>query len=668
MFKRPIRQPSSGLFRPERDLKKQVLTDRLAHSCVGFLFRPWRNSYKSYQRFLPQIHARSVCLSALSDADIILSANKLRRDFLIEGCTDTLLAQAFALVREASGRCVGMYHFDSQLLGGLVLFHGNVAEMQTGEGKTLTAILPAATAALASIPAHVITVNDYLAERDAETMRPVYEMLGLSVGCVVEGKTKIERQQAYGCDVTYCTNTELVFDYLKDLLVLKNHTSALQLHGERLQGRGKYAENLMLRGLHFAVVDEADSVLLDEARTPLIISGEQEANPEQERIYSQAIEVARSLESAIDYIRHDESGAIELLPPGEQKADALCGDLGPYWLGRIRRMELISKALTALYNFSLDLHYLIRDGKVQIIDEHTGRVMADRTWEQGLQQLIEAKENCDFSKPRKTLARMSFQKFFRLYHHLGGMTGTAAEVVPELWSVYSLPVVAIPSHKPSKRTNLGSVSYLGCEEKWQAIIVRIENLYADNRAVLVGTASVEASEQLSQRLQQLQIPHQLLSARHDGNEAEIISLAGEAAQITIATSMAGRGTDIKLSTEVEANGGLHVILTEFHDASRIDRQLLGRCARMGDQGSVEVLVSLEDQVLKQRSNFWLLLQRFSQAILPASFSARLSNNLCLKALSRAQHLLEKQHARSRVQLLKEDENQQELLSFVGSKI
>ncbi len=668
MFNRPIRQPNSGLFRPERDLQKLSLTDRLAHSSVGFLFRPWRNSYKSYQLFLPKIHARSAHLSALSDSEITLSANNLRRDFLIEGCTDTLLAQAFALIREASGRSVGMYHFDSQLLGGLVMFHGNVAEMQTGEGKTLAAILPAATAALASIPSHVITVNDYLAERDAETMRPVYEMLGLSVGCVVGGKTKVERQQAYGCDVTYCTNTELVFDYLKDLLVLKNHTSPLQLHGERLQGRGEYADNLMLRGLHFAVVDEADSVLLDEARTPLIISGEQEPDPEQQKIYSQAIEVARSLESEADYVRHEVSGAIELLPQGEERVDVLCRDFGPYWLGRIRRMELISKALMALYNFKLDLHYLIRDGKVQIIDEHTGRVMADRTWEQGLQQLIEAKEDCDFSKPRKTLARMSFQKFFRLYNHLGGMTGTATEVVSELWSVYSLPVVAIPSHKPSKRINLGSVSYLGNEEKLQAIVARIENLYSNNRAILVGTASVEASELLSQRLQHIQIPHQLLSARHDGNEAEIISLAGLAAKITIATSMAGRGTDIKLSTEVEENGGLHVILTEFHDASRIDRQLLGRCARMGDRGSVEVLVSLEDKVLKQRSNFWLLLQRLSQAILPISISSRLSNKLCLKALSRAQYLLEKQHARSRVQLLKEDENQQELLSFVGSKI
>lgn len=665
MFKRPKRQPVSGLLRPERTIESVSIYDRLGHSSVGFLLRPWQNSHKRYQRFLPCIHKHCEKFETQTDQGITSTARDLRIRFLQQGCTDDLLAQSFALIREAAGRCLGMYHFDSQLLGGLVLFHGNVAEMHTGEGKTLTAILPAATAAIASIPTHVITVNDYLAQRDAQTMLPVYQMLGLSVGVVVEGMSVAERQQAYACDVTYCTNKELVFDYLKDLLVLKKHGDVLQLHGERLKGQGEHGDKLMLRGLHFAVVDECDSVLLDEARTPLIISGETEAEPEQEEVYRQAIEIGRKLNATEHYIVWPKTSSIELTPAGEQLVDDSCRSLGPYWLGRVRRMELVSKALTALHNFHADHHYLIRDDKIQIIDEHTGRVMADRTWEQGLQQLIEAKEGCAFSKPRQTLAKISFQKFFRLYHHIGGMTGTAEEVVAELWTVYTLPVVAIPSHKPSKRLYIGCQSYGDKEQKWLAVIARVEQLYRDNRAVLVGTASVDASEELSRRLLQLDIPHQILSARHDGEEAEIVANAGRAGQITIATSMAGRGTDIKLSEEVEKNGGLHVILTEYHDASRIDRQLLGRCARMGDPGSVETLVSIEDEILQRRPNMWLLLFNFSKFFPPLT---RLNNWLSLKALRRAQWQLERQHSKMRIQLLKESESQQDLLSFVGSKI
>ncbi|EAR60222.1 preprotein translocase subunit SecA [Neptuniibacter caesariensis] len=662
MYKRPQRLPQSVLERPQLNLHKQGRMERWSHRLAAFLSRPFRSSLSSYKRFLRPIHRESIRLESLTEAEIDSYIAELRSELFKQGITNRLLVRSFALVREVAGRTLGMKHFDSQLLGGLAMFHGNIAEMHTGEGKTLTATLSAATAAFAGVPVHVVTVNDYLTARDAEEMAPVYERLGLSVGVIVHGLSPQERREIYAKDVVYCTNKELVFDYLKDSIVLEDKQHKLHLHAERLKGNQQILEGLMLRGLHFAIVDEADSVLLDEARTPLIISGPEIEQEEQREVYQQAMDIAQELEAETHYLVNQRERRIEYTEDGEARVLQLTDGLGPFWVGRVRCLELVFQALTALHLFIRDKHYLIKDDKVMIVDEHTGRVMEDRTWERGLHQLIEIKERCELSNPRETLARISFQNFFRFYHHLGGMTGTAKEVMPELWQVYGLPVVNIPTNKPSRRKKLG-VSISPTEhEKWQKVAEGVRHLHSQGRPVLVGTHSVAASEHLSERLLKLGIEHQLLNAKQDQSEADIVARAGEPGCVTIATNMAGRGTDIKLSVDVEASGGLHVILTELHEASRIDRQLEGRCARQGDQGSFEVILSLEDTILSEA--FSDLLKRFFAWPVPSALRTRLLSIL----MRRAQKQLEADHARMRAELLKQDERQREILSFTSSKI
>lgn len=666
MFSWPQQRPISTIKRPQKKIAKKKALETLWHGCTGFL---WRSSWCRrflYKRYLPVIHQQSESLSALSDKELHFSIEQLRQQLRRHGYNGKLLCQAFALIREAAGRCLGMYHFDSQLMGGLSLFFGNLAEMQTGEGKTLTAILPAAAAGLAGIPVHVITVNDYLTERDVEEMRPVYEMLGLSVGTVIHGMELHERQQAYACDIVYCTNKELVFDYLKDQLVLKEHKHSLPIYSQILQGKNDIPDGLMQRGLHYAIVDEADSILLDEARTPLIISGECVANEEQEKVYYQAAKLAQSLEAEQDYILDTRKRSVKLTLQGEETVKEASHQWGYYWQGRARRLELIQQALTAAFLFDKDKHYIVRDGKVQIVDEHTGRVMEDRTWEKGLHQLIEIKEDCELTRPRETLAKVSFQRFFRFYYHLSGMSGTSKEVAAELWSVYRLPTVIIPTNKKSRRINLPSKLFKTEQEKWQGVIESAIDKHRQGRAVLVGTGSVKASDELSEMLNKENIEHQVLNAKQDKNEADVVSHAGKAGKITIATSMAGRGTDIKLSPEVKASGGLHVILTELHDASRIDRQLQGRCARMGDPGSFEAMLSLEDSLLLSEKYQWkknlLLLPVFNLPVLH-----KVWNYLGLKLLNYSQNRLESQHEKGRQQLLKIDQKQSELLAFISSQ-
>lgn len=664
MYRRPQLLPNSVIARPERHIPRRRLIDIMAKEFSSLSLRPLHAQLYAYQRFLPRIHTEAKQLEHLSDAALREFTALLRRELFRKGHSDELLARSFALVREAAGRTVGMRHFDSQLLGGLVMFHGCVAEMQTGEGKTLTATLPAAAAALAGIPVHIVTVNDYLSARDAEAMRAIYALLGLSVGSIQHDMSLPERRQAYACDVVYCTNKDLAFDYLKDRIVLDEKLHPLHLHAERLKGNEAITRKLLLRGLHFVIVDEADSVLIDEARTPLILSGPEIPNQEQEALYTQALELAASLEEGRHYRLNSSQNTIKLTDEGEDHIHELASTMGPYWSGFKRPVEQVIQAISALHLFTRDRHYLVREGKVQIIDEHTGRVMPDRSWERGLHQLIELKEECELSKPRETLARISYQRFFRQFHHLCGMTGTAREVANELWTVYGLPVVRVPTHRPSRRYRHPHQLFPSSDEKWLAVLKRIRAIQQQGRPVLIGTHSVATSERLSAVLEADGLEHQVLNAKQDRDEAQIVTCAGQPGLITIATNMAGRGTDIKLAREVEQLGGLHVILTEFHEASRIDRQLEGRCARQGDPGSFEVMVSVDDYLLEgRRGGIWGVLARHSITI-----RLGLQHPLGLFALKRSQRRLERIHARMRKDLLKSDERHGELLSFAGRRV
>lgn len=662
MYSRPAILPRSHIMRPQKALVKKTLWDVAFTRTLMLLNRLRFGHIAYYQPSLAIVHRLAPSFAIESDEQLLLQGRHLGAALRRSEFDSRIVAQTFALVREIAGRRLGMRHFDTQLLGGLALFFGNITEMQTGEGKTLTATLPAATAALAGVPVHVVTVNDYLASRDCEEMRPVYEALGLTVGCVIQGMSQEERQAVYANDIVYCTNKELVFDYLKDQIEMDKGRHALQLHAQRLKGRDAVAEKILIKGLHFAIVDEVDSVLMDEAITPLIISATVQENEGESEVYQQALTIAKSLTEGehfnIDYIKR----SVGLLKPGEQFAQDQASSLGPFWRGRVRRIELVSKALTALFLFHKDEHYLLRDNKVQIIDQHTGRVMPDRSWEKGLHQLIEFKEGCELTKPRVTLEKISYQRFFRFYYHLAGMTGTANEVKKEFWSVYQLPVITIPSYRKNRRLTFKAKVCQRIDDKWPLIAQSVKASLDKGRAVLIGTGSVASSEILSAQLTEQGISHQLLNAKQDESEADIIAMAGQAGSVTIATSMAGRGTDIKLADSVARAGGLHVILTELQESSRIDRQLEGRCARMGDRGSVERIVSVEDAIAENIADIWF---RLAAHVNP---NDSINKIISMQLLRMAQRSLEKKHFKIRAALLKIDERQDELLAFTGQRI
>jgi preprotein translocase subunit SecA len=481
------------------------------------------------------------------------------------------------------------------------------------------------------------------------------------VGTITEGMEPALRQTAYRCDITYTTNKQLVFDYLRDRLTLGNLTSALQMNLERLHGEQSKVRQLLLRGLCFAIVDEADSVLIDESRTPLIISKDM-GGLDEERIYQQALDIAAQLEPARHFVLIARQRAVELTQEGERRVGELAAPLGGIWRGHRRSLDLASQALNAKHAYIRDKHYLVKDGKVQIIDEFTGRTLADRSWEHGLHQMIEVKEGCPVTGQKETLARMSYQQFFRRYLHLAGMTGTAREVAHELWAVYRLQVANVPTQWAKKRVQFRTRIYRTEAQKWQAIVARIAELHRRERPVLVGTRSVAVSEHLSRLLQETGLAHQVLNARQDESEAEIVRTAGERGRIVVATNMAGRGTDIKLSPGVALLGGLHVIATEIHEARRIDRQLFGRCARQGDPGSYEMILSLEDELM---GLYCPLVWKPLHAGL-RGMRLRAGTGLSWKLLRAAQRAAEREHSRQRYAMLKLDEQLKTMLAFSGA--
>jgi preprotein translocase subunit SecA len=646
---------------PERPEPAEDWLERAASPLVGLAHRRRHGRPGRARRLVAAVEEHGRALSGLPAGRLAAHAADLRLGMRREGLTEELAARSFALVREVAGQTLGLRHFESQLLGGFAMLSGMVAEMETGEGKTLTATLPAATAALAGVPVHVVSVNDYLVARDAEWMGPIYAGLGLRVGTIQEGMQPPERRQAYACDVTYCSNKQLAFDYLRDRIVLQELSGRMRLQVERLHDDQPRTRRLVLRGLHFAIVDEADSVLVDEARTPLIISRTGDTSGRQQ-VHEDALRLARELVAGEDFRVVERDRRVTLTPEGSARLAELTRPLGGLWTSRRHREELVSQALSALHLFARDRHYLVRDDKVQIVDELTGRVMADRSWERGLHQVIEVKEGCPITGERETIARISYQRFFRRYLRLAGMTGTAREVTGELWSVYRLNVLPIPTNRPLRRERWPDRLFATAEEKIAAIVDGLEEVHRTGRPVLVGTRSVAASEHLGRLLEARGLAHEILNARQDENEAAIVQHAGERGRITVATNMAGRGTDIRLGPGVHELGGLHVVATERHEARRIDRQLCGRCGRQGDPGSFQVFASLEDEVVQLHCP--AALRALARRLLAAPRAA-----LACRAAGLAPWLgqvrVERLHARVRRALVASDKRLAEVLAFAG---
>jgi preprotein translocase subunit SecA len=644
-------RPASGDNRFERTLAGMLRTIR----------PPAAARRRSWPGFLRQVNSHSDTLADAGKNRLADHIENAKRHLHTEGLTQAAIARTFAIVREVADRELGMRHFDVQLVGGWIMMEGMLAEMRTGEGKTLTATLSACAAALTGIPVHVVSVNDYLVTRDAEEMGPVYRALGLTVGTITEEMEPDDRRRAYACDITYCSNKQLVFDYLKDKLALGSGDPGLKLKLESLHSDQPRMDKLLLRGLYYAIVDEADSVLIDEARTPLILSAQTQSE-EQVKVCRQALFLAGQLREGVDFMLHPRERQLEILDRGEERLTEIAEPLGGLWSGERRRRELVSQALSAKHLFLRDKQYLIREDKIQIIDEHTGRVMPDRAWERGLHQMIECKENVELTSNRETLARISYQRFFRRYLRLGGMSGTLEEVRSELWSVYGLGLVTVPTNRPMIRTRRPDRTYRRTVQKWTAIVKRIRAVHQRGRPVLVGTGSVEDSEHLSRLLKRVKLKHQVLNAHQDEKEAEIVACAGEKGRITVATKMAGRGTDIKLGPGVKELGGLHVISSERHIARRIDRQLAGRCARQGDPGSYEAILSLEDELvgLYFGDGVKNLLSAIGRKTRPVP---RWVSSLLIAL---PQRMLERYHRRVRRELLKVDEQRGKLLAFTGA--
>jgi preprotein translocase subunit SecA len=609
------------------------------------------------RRILHAAGRREDAVRALDDAALAAAVAELRADLRRAGLTEALLGPGCALLRETAHRVLGQRHHDVQILGALALLDGRLAEMDTGEGKTLTAGMAVALAALAGLPTHVVTVNDYLAERDAAQIGPLYRALGLTLGVIQHGMEPAARAAAYACDITYAANQELAFDYLRDRLALGRQAGVARLKLRRLAGPAPaHAAPAVMRGLHFVVVDEADSVLIDEARTPLIIS--QETDAAAERLWAeQALSLADALTEGEHYRLLPEERRVLLTEAGRARLGELGAAMGGIWTGRIRREEAARQALSARLLFHRGDHYLVREGKVEIVDENTGRIQADRSWSDGLHQIIEAKEGVAVTPRKLSIARMTYQRLFRRYRRLSGMTGTAREARSELWSVYRLRVARIPPNLPS-RLDRGRVTILpGLAAKWRRVAARAAAESARGRPVLIGTRSVSASLAVSAVLAEAGLAHQVLNAENDREEAAIIAGAGEAGRVTVATNMAGRGVDIRLAPEVVAAGGLHVILTERHDARRIDRQLEGRAGRRGEPGSAEAILSLEDPLLAlvRRHPLWPI------ARLPGLPGALAGRALFAAAQGRAQRA----QARARVDLMRQEKQLGTLMAFAG---
>lgn len=608
---------------------------------MEFLRKLFDHEYKELKRFTAladKIEALDSTMKGLSDSKLSAKTEEFKERLSKGETLDDILVEAFAVAREACDRVIGEKPYYVQILGALAIHYGNIAEMKTGEGKTLTSVMPAYLNALTGEGVHIITVNEYLADRDANWMGNIHRFLGLTVGINLRDLTPKQKQEQYACDIIYSTNNEIGFDYLRDNMVIRK-------------------EDRVQRPLNFAIIDEVDSVLIDEARTPLIISG---GEMKSANLYIDTDRFAKSLKEE-DYIYDEKTKNVSLSEEGVKKAEKTFRLENLYSLDNSELVHYINQALRANYSMHNDVDYVVQDGEVIIVDQFTGRLMKGRAYSDGLHQAIEAKENVKINQETKTLATITFQNLFRMYKKLSGMTGTAKTEEEEFRNIYNMYVICIPTNKPVVRVDNPDLMYSTQAGKYRAIVNEIEERYKKGQPVLVGTIAIETSELISNLLKQKRIPHEVLNAKNHAREAEIIAKIGLGKSVTIATNMAGRGTDIKLSDEVRELGGLCVIGTERHESRRIDNQLRGRSGRQGDPGYTQFYVSMEDELMVRfgTDRIKVMMQSLgfdeNQAIRSKTFT---------KALSSAQARVEGNNFDIRKQLLQYDDvmnNQREIM-------
>ena len=591
------------------------------------------NEYKELKRFneiATKIDALDSEYSKLSDKKLAAKTNEFKKRLEDGEDLEDILVEAFATIREAAYRIIGEKAYFCQLLGGLAIHYGNIAEMKTGEGKTLTTIFPAYVNALTGKGVHVVTVNEYLTQRNAEWMGPVFEFLGLTVGVNLRELSPKEKREVYNCDIMYTTNNELGFDYLRDNMVVRK-------------------EDRVGRRLNYCIIDEVDSVLIDEARTPLIISGGVMQNV---NLFEQADNFAKSLKENVDYVKEEKARSITLTDEGAHKCEKAFHINNLYDINNTALVHHINLALKANYFMKNDVDYVVQDGEVVIVDQFTGRLMKGRAFSEGLHQAIEAKEHVKINQETKTLATITFQNLFRMYNKLSGMTGTAKTEEEEFRNIYNMYVICIPTNKPVIREDATDLLYPGKEGKYNAIIRVVEERHKLGQPILIGTIAIETSELLSKMLTKKKIPHEVLNAKNHAREAEIIAHAGEKGAVTIATNMAGRGTDIKLGEGVKELGGLCVIGTERHESRRIDNQLRGRAGRQGDPGFSQFFVSFEDDLLVRFGS-----DRYKEMMASIGFTGdqAIRNKMFAKTVETAQKRVEGNNFDIRKHLLSYDD-------------
>jgi len=626
---------------------------------------PWRRRLAKAALFIPKIRYWEDQFISLSDEQMLLKSMELRGKARGKFDLDSLLPEAFGLVSVAIQRALGIRPFDVQLAGGAVIHFGGLVELATGEGKTVTASLPTYLNALVGKGVHVTTVNDYLAQRDAEWIGPVYTKLGLSVGCLFQKMDDAPRIEAYKRDVTYGTASEFGFDFLRDRLKVRGgQTTAAPFWAPWLPGAGSARlDPRVQRPLHFAIVDEADSIFIDEAKTPLIIANPTRlAEPEERMIYEWADRVAVALVRGEHFTHDMRKDKLELTDAGRKQVRYSDPPTGKHAKAMDKVLESIEKALQAHYRFIRDQQYIINsEKKIVIIEEGTGRPMPDRHWRDGLHQAVEAKEKVPINMPSEHAAQITFQNFYRLYSKLGGMSGTLMPNFWELRKVYRLWTTSGPTNRPIKRIVMPDEVYPTEEAKFDAVVKKTRDMLVSGRPVLIGTRTVDASKKISAKLTAGGVTHQVLNAEQTEREAEIVSLAGQPGAVTVATNMAGRGTDIKLGIGVAEAGGLHVIGTERHEAERVDRQLIGRAGRQGDPGSAQFLLSLEDQLLEGLGN-----ARQAELMAFGKRGGDRNWNAYAPLFRIAQTKIERRHYRQRLDLKNHDKHRQEMLKDIGA--
>jgi preprotein translocase subunit SecA len=595
---------------------------------------------KRLQPIVDQINAHESRISGLTDEQLTNKTNEFREQLSQGKTLDDILPEAFAVVREASARKLGQRHYDVQLIGGIVLHQGKISEMKTGEGKTLTSTLPLYLNALPGKGVHLVTVNDYLARRDSEWMGEIFKFLGLTVGCLQNNMNDMERKQVYNCDILYGTNNEFGFDYLRDNMKFR-------------------LEDYVQREMNFAIVDEVDSILIDEARTPLIISGSTEASS---KLYGTADQAMRKLKKDEDYEVDEKARSVQLTESGNDKMEHFFSVSNLYAIENINLLHHINQALKAHVLFKRDVDYVVKDGEVLIVDEFTGRILPGRRYSDGLHQALEAKEGVEIEKESQTLASITLQNYFRLYKKLAGMTGTAATEAEEFYNIYALNVVSIPTNRPMIRDDKPDLIFLGQKAKYKAIVQDVKERHKKGQPVLIGTIAIETSELLSHIMDAEGLPHNVLNAKQHAREAEIVEHAGQAGRITIATNMAGRGTDIKLTPESKQAGGLYILGTERHESRRIDNQLRGRAGRQGDPGESRFYISLEDNLIRIFAGDSLKknMQRFGM-----QEDETIESKMVSRTIERAQEKVEKHNFEIRKHLLEYDDvlNQQRIAVY-----